>query len=36
MERWDLSYEQLAATPQWVVEDMALVMEAEQRVEEED
>jgi len=35
-ERWNFtSYAELASTPQWVVDDMMLVMEAEARVEEE-
>jgi len=35
MERWKLSFQELCATPQWVIEDMLLVMEAEHLVEEE-
>ena len=35
MERWKMTYEELCETPQWVIDDMLLVMEAEQKVEAE-
>lgn len=35
-ERWNFkSYDDFIETPQWVIDDMMLVMEAESRVEEE-
>lgn len=35
MERWHLTYEQLCNTPQSIIDDMTLVMEAEHKVEQE-
>jgi hypothetical protein len=35
MERWKLTFKELCATPQWVIDDMILVMEAEHQVDEE-
>lgn len=36
-ERWKFrSYEDLINTPQWVIDDMILVMEAEHQVDEEE
>jgi len=35
MDRWKLSFSEVWAMPQWVVDDMLLVMEAEHLVDEE-
>jgi len=36
MERWHLTFDQLCNTPQWVVDDMILVMNAEHDVDAEE
>lgn len=35
MERWKLSYQELVEMPQWAVDDMLLVMDAEHLVDQE-
>jgi len=35
MERWNIGYKELMETPQWVVDHMMMVMDAEGRVEKE-
>lgn len=35
MDRWNSSFPELIATPQWAIDDMLLVMEAEHLVEQE-
>ncbi len=35
LERWKMSYQDLMDTPQEIVQDMMLVMEAEHRVEDD-